>query len=106
MGAAGLGASLIFLSLSPTLPMALIAALAVGMTSIIFTTSTTTYLQVNSDPEIRGRVLSLQMVMTVGTVPFGGPLMGWVADHHGGRAPLFIGGAAAVMAALIGRVFA
>ena len=44
--------------------------------------------------------------MTVGTIPFGGPLMGWVADHHGGRAPLFIGGAAAVMAALIGRVFA
>lgn len=106
MGAAGLGASLIFLSLSPSLPVALIAALAVGMTSIIFTTSTTTYLQVNTDPEIRGRVLSLQMVMTVGTIPFGGPLMGWVADHHGGRAPLFIGGAAAVMAALIGRVFA
>lgn len=105
-GATGLGISMICLSFSPNLLVALISALAVGMTSIIFTTASTTYLQVNADPEIRGRVLSLQMVMTVGTVPIGGPLMGWLADHHGGRAPLLLGGVAALVAAVIGRAMA
>ncbi len=106
LGAAGLGAALIFLALSPNLWVALIASLAVGMTSIIFTTASTTFLQVSVDPEIRGRVLSFQMVLTVGSVPIGGIIMGWLADHHGGRIPLVIGGVAALVAAVVGKVLA
>ncbi len=66
---------------SPNYGVALVASLAVGMTSIIFTTASTTFLQVSVDPEVRGRVLSFQMVLTVGSVPIGGIIMGWLADH-------------------------
>jgi MFS family permease len=105
-GATGFGISLIFLSLSPNLWIALVASLAVGMTSIIFITASTTFLQVTADPEVRGRVLSLQMVLTIGSVPIGGIIMGWLADHHGGRIPLVIGGIAALLAAAVGKVLA
>jgi hypothetical protein len=48
---------------------------------------------------MHGRVLALQSVLLIGTTPVGGPLLGAAADQFGSRAPLVIGGVAAVAAA-------
>ena len=101
-GALLLGLSLIFLALSPDVSVALIAAIAVGLSSVLFMTASTAFVQLNADPEVRGRVLSLQMVITAGSTPIGGPLVGWIADSFGGRAPIYLGAAAALTAGGIG----
>lgn len=103
LGSFALGVSILFLGLSRTLWLALIAAFLVGVSSMLVTTAATTFIQVEADSALRGRVLSLQMVVVVGSVPIGGPLLGWVADHHGGRAPLIIGGIAALVAGILGK---
>jgi hypothetical protein len=46
-----------------------------------------------------GRVLALQTVLMIGTTPIGGPVLGWLADVAGARAPVLVGGIAALAAA-------
>jgi MFS family permease len=58
--------------------------------------------QIESKPEMRGRVLALQTVLTIGTSAFGGPLLGWLADTMGGRAPIILGGIVCLIAATFG----
>jgi MFS family permease len=47
--------------------------------------------------DMRGRVLALQSVVFIGSTPFGGPVVGWVADHVSIRAATALGGYAAVL---------
>lgn len=51
---------------------------------------------------MHGRVLSLQTVVLIGTVPVGGPFLGWLADTLDGRAPLVAGGVVSLLAAVFG----
>jgi MFS family permease len=102
LGSIMLGVTMIFLAISPNLIFAVGAAFLTGCATILFSTSMTTYLQINSKKELVGRVLAIQMVLTVGTVPIGGPLLGWVADKSGGRTPLLIGAIAALIAGAAG----
>ena len=51
---------------------------------------------------MHGRVLALQTVLLIGTTPIGSPVLGAVADAWGGRAPLVIGGIAALVTAAWG----
>jgi MFS family permease len=104
-GAFGLGISLICFALSPNIYIALVLAIAVGLSSVLFMTASTAFVQMKAAPEVRGRVLSLQMVITAGSMPIGGPLVGWIADTYGGRAPLILGGVAAIVASSIGFFF-
>ena len=47
-------------------------------------------------------VLAIQTVLLVGTAPIGGPILGAIADAVGARAPVVIGGVAALAAAAFG----
>ena len=49
-----------------------------------------------------GRVLALQTVVMNGTAVIGGPVLGWMADTLGGRAPILAGGAVCLAAASFG----
>ena len=88
IGAAALGLAMLVLAFVPGVPAAVPAVFLVGMASILYGTATTTIVQVEAKPEMHGRVLALQMVLMAGTAPVGGPLMGWIADTMGGRAPI------------------
>jgi MFS family permease len=72
------------------------------MASVLYLTATTTIVQLETRAEMHGRVLALQMVLMAGTAPVGGPLMGWVADTLGGRAPIVLGGIVCLAAAVFG----
>lgn len=41
-------------------------------------------------------------MVLIGTVPLGGPFLGWLADTVGGRAPLVVGGIVSLLAAAFG----
>ena len=59
-------------------------------------TATTAIAQVEAKREMHGRVLALQTVLIGGPLAIGGPILGWVADTFGGRAPMILGGSRGV----------
>ena len=100
------GASVLLTAVAPTLPLALLALLAVGFCSIGFTSLGNATLQLTSSAEMRGRVMALWTVAFLGSTPIGGPVIGAIGEHVGPRWALALGGVAAVLAAGLGaRVF-
>jgi predicted MFS family arabinose efflux permease len=71
-----------------------------GMTAFI--SSSTSNVQLASDPDKRGRVLALQSVVLIGSTPIGGPILGVVCETWGARAGLLVGGVACLAAAAFG----
>jgi MFS family permease len=102
IGALALGTAMFIFALTPNLAFSIPAAFLVGLTTILFNTAITTMVQVETKPEIRGRVLSLQTVLMIGTTPIGGPILGYVADISGGRFPIIIGATACIVAGTFG----
>jgi MFS family permease len=78
------------------------AVFLVGMASILYSTATTAMVQIETTPDMRGRVLSLQTVLLMGTTPIGAPILGWLADATGGRTPIILGGIVCLIAATFG----
>ena len=79
----------------------------VGLLGIIFNTSSNSMVQLETDPAMRGRVMSLYMMVFTGGTPIGGPIVGWLTEHYGPRLGLFACGAvSAASAALIGLILA
>ncbi|MEV1020388.1 MFS transporter [Streptomyces sp. NPDC050264] len=75
-----------------------------GLTVNVTANST---VQMGTDPEMRGRVMSLFMMVFTGGTPLGGPLFGWIADQYGVRVSFTIGGViCAVAAAGVGLMLA
>lgn len=103
-GAFALGITLLVLAATSSVALALPVVLFVGMASILYMTSTTALVQVEAKQEMHGRVLSLQTMLMFGPMAVGGPLLGWLADTLGGRAPLILGGVACLVAGTFGYV--
>jgi MFS family permease len=106
VGAAVFGVASLGMSVVPGVSSAYVLAAAVGAASVAYMTATTALVQLRSDENMVGRVLALQTVLLVGTTPIGGPLLGLLADGAGGRAPVVLGGALALVAAGLGAVLA
>jgi MFS family permease len=104
IGAVALGVTMLLLAAVPGVGAAVPVVFLVGMASILYLTSTTAIVQVEGKAEMHGRVLALQTVLVAGTTPIGGPLLGWLADTLGGRAPLVLGGVVSLVAAAFGFV--
>lgn len=101
-GAACLGTAMRVLSAVPDVALAFVVAAAVGAASVAYMTATTAIAQVRTEPHMTGRVLAIQTVLLVGTAPIGGIILGAIADAVGARAPVVIGGVAALAAAAFG----
>jgi hypothetical protein len=64
------------------------------------------YVQVNSDPAIRGRVLGIYLLIFLGGAPFGSSLIGVFSDVIGIRATVAGCGAISLVSVLIiGAIF-
>ena len=96
------GGSVVVSSLAPTLHLALVALVVVGFFNINFTSLGNVTLQLESAPEMQGRIMALWTISFLGTTPIGGPVMGAIGEHAGARFGLFLGGMAAIAAAGIG----
>jgi len=87
-------------ALAPSLPLALVAFVAVGAGYIFLLSGLNTVVQLRAPVEARGRILSIYM-MALGLVyPLGAVLQGWLADSHGVRA-VTVWGALALLVVLI-----
>jgi MFS family permease len=101
-GAAAFGVAMVGLAAAPTTGVAIPAAFLVGLASILYMTATTAIIQVEADPAFHGRILALQTFLMVGTTPIGGPILGWLADTAGPRAPIVLGGIVSLATAVWG----
>jgi MFS family permease len=102
LGAVALGVTMLILAFVPGVGAAVPAAFLVGMASILYLTASTAIVQVEARPEMHGRILSLQTMILGGSALIGGPLLGWIADTIGGRAPIIIGAIVCLIAAVFG----
>ncbi|WP_433890038.1 MFS transporter [Streptomyces sp. CA-111067] len=94
-------------SLAPTFWLFAVLLVPIGVCSLTFNTSANASVQLATEPVMRGRVMSLYMMVFVGGTPIGGPIMGWVTDNYGARVGFLSGGlVAAAAAATVGLVLA
>lgn len=96
------GLSMMFISIAPGLTSVLVLTVLMGAFSIIFIALGNTTLQLTSQPQMRGRVMSLWSMAFQGTTPIGGPIIGAIADHSNPRVGILVGGIAALVAAIVG----
>jgi len=75
-----------------------------GFCSIAFTSMANSVLQLESSPQMRGRVMAFWTIAVLGSSTLGGPVVGWVGQTFGAHWALALGGLAAVAAAGLGAV--
>jgi MFS family permease len=100
--AVAFGVSMALLTVAPNEAAAFVVAVAMGVASITFMTSSTAIVQLRSVPHMRGRVLALQAMVFLGSTPIGGPIIGAISETFGARYALGLGALAAVGAGMFG----
>jgi MFS family permease len=96
------GLCIVLASVMPTFQLELVALVLVGIFSISMVSISIVILQLNSEPNMRSRVMSLWTVAFLGSTPIGGPIIGWIGEHLSPRWCLVTGGTAAISAAFLG----
>lgn len=88
------GAAELLTGLMPSYALTALLLIPTGLGQLVFTTAANAAVQLGVSESMRGRVMGIYMVVLLGGTPIGGPVLGWLAEVLGGRAPLVIGGAA------------
>jgi predicted MFS family arabinose efflux permease len=86
---------------APSLVLEMVVLVGVGIAMTTFQATSNSFIQLASDPSLRGRVMALYVTVFVGTTPIGAPIVGFVAQALGPRAGLVVGAVAAVAAGLL-----
>jgi MFS family permease len=63
-----------------------------GLCALTMITSANAFMQLHTEPAMRGRVIALYMMIFIGGTPIGAPLIGWVGEAFGARWTLIAGG--------------
>ncbi len=90
------GAAMLFVAISPTLPVAMLSMAPVGFAALSFMITGNTMLQTHAKPQARGRVMALYGIVFLGSTPFGAPLAGWLGQALGPRAEFGLSGMIAI----------
>jgi MFS family permease len=106
MTAMAFGVSMALLAVAPGTGFAFVVGPLVGVASIAFMTASTSLVQTEAAPDMRGRVLALQAMVFLGSTPIGGPIVGWIAEDLGARYALAVGALACLGAGAWGVVVA
>ncbi len=78
------------------------ALIVVGMAAQTFTTTVNSWVQLSTEPAMRGRVLAILLAIVLGCTPMGAPLVGWVADTFGARWAMGVAALSGLAAAIVG----
>ena len=96
------GVAFLAAGFAPNLAAELIALPFLGAASISAMAKANSTLQLESIPAMRGRVMSLWAIAFLGSTPIGGPVAGLITEQWGGRAGLFLGAGACIVAGAYG----
>jgi MFS family permease len=101
ISAALLGIALVVAASFPTKLTFEIALVPVGAMAVFFGSTASAHMQIWSAPQLRGRVMAIYTLLTLGTTVVGGPFVGWVCQHWSPRTGLDVAGLATLTAALV-----
>ncbi|WP_434615837.1 MFS transporter [Arthrobacter sp. A5] len=109
VGAAGsYGMLLVLAAAAPSMWIFCAVLVAAGYASLTFLTSSNQLVQISTNVRIRGRVMSLYIIVLIGGQAIGGPLIGALAEHLGPQWAMVVAGtvpgaAAALIAVVLAR---
>ena len=100
------GVSSGLMALMPSYELYALMTIPVGFSSLTMMTAANATVQMSTDPVFRGRVMSLYMMVFLGTTPIGAPIVGWIAETFGARWSVGIGSISAILVAVAAAVWA
>ncbi|HUI49632.1 MAG TPA: MFS transporter [Acidimicrobiia bacterium] len=98
--AALLGCMLVITAAAPTRPATYLALVPLGALAVFFGSTANAHMQIWSVASMRGRVMAIYTLSTLGTTVIGGPLVGWICQHWSPRTGLAFAGAVTLTAAV------
>ena len=72
-----------------------------GLAALLTLTASNASVQMAADPQLRGRVMALYMMVLMGGTPVGAPLIGWIGQAFGPRWTLIGGGTLTILGVLL-----
>lgn len=85
------GIASLMLAVAPTIALATVASLLVGVTSMVLFNGGVVALQLGAAPAMRGRMMAMFGMIVLGGHALGSPTSGWIAQTLGTRTALTIG---------------
>lgn len=101
--ALAMGTAIGLTALAPNVWVAYPTLFCVGVCSSAFLTLSNSVLQLESSPQMRGRVVGMRATAILGARPLGAPIVGFIGEHLGPRFALGLGAAAAIGVAIWAR---
>ncbi|HEY0238836.1 MAG TPA: MFS transporter [Friedmanniella sp.] len=102
-----LGALVMVAAFAPSTWLFGAVLVAIGFCTLQFLTGTNSLVQTTATPALRGRVMSVYLLVLLGGQALGGPCVGWLIDHYGARASMFGCGSLVVLVSVgVGLVMA
>ncbi len=106
VGAAfGFAAASGLMALMPSYVTYAIACIPVGFFSLTMLTAANATIQTSTTAIMRGRVMSLYLMVMLGGTPIGSPLVGWIAESWGARWSIGVGAIASGIVAIAAMVW-
>ncbi len=101
LAALAFGTVEILAGLAPTYLTFVLWTPVLGLTALTMITAANATVQLGSDPMMRGRVMSLYMMIFMGGTPVGAPIVGWIGETFGARWTLIGGGLGTILGVLL-----
>ena len=101
-GAIGFGICGVLAAIASSYWVFAAALVIMGISSLTILNVSTTYMQVATDPSMRGRVMALRVSVVLGGTPLGASVVGWVGGMFGPRWALAVGAAGGLAAVSVG----
>jgi predicted MFS family arabinose efflux permease len=80
------------------------ALVGIGCSRLLFATAAESLTQLSTNPSMRGRIMSLYLIVLIGGQAVGGLLMGGIAETLGSRVALVVAGAVPLAAAIVAGI--
>lgn len=97
-----MGVAYLLIAFAPSFTSVLLSTAVLGAASGMFLASSYGSLQLNAGTGMRGRVMAMYMIASLGTAALGGPLIGWIAANWNVQLALVISGLCCQAACVIG----
>ena len=104
--AAAFGLLQVAAAIAPDLALFLPLLAGMGLVNLAFQAMANASVQLAVDPDLRGRVMGLYMLVFIGGTPIGAPIIGALTSQFGARAGMAVCGAVPALAAVVAAVVA
>ena len=101
VAAAGFGLLQTAAAFAPDMALFLTLLCGMGFGNLVFQAMANSSVQLSIDPELRGRVMGLYMLVFIGGTPIGAPIIGAITNHYGARVGLAVCGIIPVLAVAV-----